>query len=31
MNTRIVLAVTYATGRASYTREVKGDDPDEKG
>jgi len=26
-----MLAVTYATGRASHTRRVKGDDPDKKG
>jgi hypothetical protein len=26
-----MLAVAYATGRASHTRQVKGDDPDEKG
>jgi hypothetical protein len=28
---RAMLAVTYATGRASHIRQVKGDDPDEKG
>jgi hypothetical protein len=26
-----MLAVTYATGRASHARQVKGDDPDKKG
>jgi hypothetical protein len=26
-----MLAVAYATGRASYARQVKGDDPDKKG
>ena len=26
-----MLAVAYATGRASHAREVKGDDPDKKG
>ena len=26
-----MLAVAYATGRASRARQVKGDDPDEKG
>jgi len=26
-----VLAVAYATGRASHARQVKGDDPDKKG
>ena len=26
-----MLAVTYATGRASHAGQVKGDDPDEKG
>jgi len=26
-----MLVVAYATGRASYARQVKGDDPDEKG
>jgi hypothetical protein len=31
MNPRAMLAVAYATGRASYARQVKGDDPDEKG
>ena len=28
---RAVLAVAYATGRASHDRQVKGDDPDKKG
>jgi hypothetical protein len=28
---RTMLAVAYATGGASYTRQVKGDDPDKKG
>jgi hypothetical protein len=28
---RAMLAVAYATGRVSHTRQVKGDDPDEKG
>jgi len=28
---RAVLVVAYATGRASHARQVKGDDPDEKG
>jgi hypothetical protein len=28
---RAMLAVTYATGRVSHARQVKGDDPDEKG
>jgi hypothetical protein len=28
---RAMLAVAYATGRASYARQVKGDDPDKKG
>jgi len=28
---RAMLAVAYATGRASHARQVKGDDPDEKG
>ena len=28
---RAMLAVVYATGRASHAREVKGDDPDKKG
>jgi hypothetical protein len=28
---RAVLAVVYATGRASHARQVKGDDPDKKG
>jgi len=31
MNLRAMLAVAYATGRASHARHVKGDDPDEKG
>jgi len=31
MNPRAMLAVAYANGRASYARQVKGDDPDEKG
>jgi len=31
MNPRAMLAVVYATGRASHARKVKGDDPDEKG
>jgi hypothetical protein len=31
MNPRAMLAVAYATGRASHARQVKGDDPDEKG
>jgi len=31
MNPRAVLAVAYATGRASHDRQVKGDDPDKKG
>jgi hypothetical protein len=26
-----MLAVVYATGRASHARQVKGDDPDKKG
>ena len=26
-----MLAVAYATGRASHVRQVKGDDPDKKG
>jgi hypothetical protein len=26
-----MLAVAYATGRVSHARQVKGDDPDEKG
>jgi hypothetical protein len=26
-----LLAVAYATGRASHARQVKGDDPDKKG
>jgi len=28
---RAMLAVAYGTGRASHARQVKGDDPDEKG
>jgi hypothetical protein len=28
---RAKLAVSYATGRASHARQVKGDDPDKKG
>jgi hypothetical protein len=28
---RAMLEVAYATGRASYARQVKGDDPDKKG
>jgi hypothetical protein len=28
---RAVLAVAYATGRVSHARQVKGDDPEEKG
>jgi len=28
---RAVLAVAYATGRASHARQVKGDDSDKKG
>jgi hypothetical protein len=28
---RAMLAVAYATGRVSHARQVKGDDPDEKG
>jgi hypothetical protein len=28
---RAMLAVAYATGRASNARQVKGDDPDKKG
>jgi hypothetical protein len=28
---RAMLAAAYATGRASHTRQVKGDDPDKKG
>jgi hypothetical protein len=31
MNPRAMLAVAFATGRASHARQVKGDDPDEKG
>ena len=31
MNPRAMLAVAYVTGRASHGRQVKGDDPDEKG
>jgi hypothetical protein len=30
MITRAMLAVAYATGRASHARQVKGDDPDKK-
>jgi len=30
-NPRALLAVANATGRASHARQVKGDDPDEKG
>ena len=30
-NLRAMLAVAYATGMASHARQVKGDDPDEKG
>ena len=26
-----MLAIVYATGRASHARQVKGDDPDKKG
>jgi hypothetical protein len=29
--TRAMLAVAYATGRASHVRQVKGDNPDKKG
>jgi len=29
MNPRVMLAVAYATSRASHSRQVKGDDPDE--
>jgi hypothetical protein len=28
---RVMLAVAYATGRASHARQVKGDDTDKKG
>jgi hypothetical protein len=28
---RAMLAVAYASGRASHARQVKGDDPDKKG
>jgi hypothetical protein len=28
---RAMLAVVYATGRASHARQVKGDDPEKKG
>jgi hypothetical protein len=28
---RAMLAVVYATGRASHARQVRGDDPDKKG
>jgi len=28
---RAMLVVAYGTGRASHTRQVKGDDPDKKG
>jgi hypothetical protein len=31
MNQRAILAVAYATGRASHARQGKGDDPDKKG
>jgi hypothetical protein len=31
MNPRAMLAVAYATGRASHARQVKGNDPDKKG
>jgi len=31
MTLRAMLAVAYATGRASHARQVKGDDPDKKG
>jgi len=31
MNLRAMLAVVYATSRASHDRQVKGDDPDNKG
>jgi hypothetical protein len=31
MITRAMLAVAYATSRASHARQVKGDDPDKKG
>jgi hypothetical protein len=28
---RVKMAVAYATGRVSHSRQVKGDDPDKKG
>jgi hypothetical protein len=31
MTPRAMLVVAYATGRASHSRQFKGDDPDEKG
>jgi len=31
MNPRAMLAVAYATSRASHARQVKGDDPDKMG
>jgi hypothetical protein len=31
MNATAMLAIAYATGRASHARQVKNDDPDEKG
>jgi len=31
MNPKAMLAVAYATSRASHARQVKGDDPDEMG
>jgi len=31
MTLRAMLAVAYATGRASHARQVKGDDPHKKG
>jgi len=31
MNPRAMLAVAYATGRASHARQIKGDDPVKKG
>jgi len=31
MKLRAMLAVAYATGRASHARQVKGDDPGKKG
>jgi len=31
MKLRGMLAVAYATGRASHASQVKGDDPDKKG